>query len=59
LTTSSFVCAGVRSVAGKISRSALETRSSRPPASTIASAERATTPEDATNPAWLHHEVTR
>ena len=32
---SSFVTAGVRSVAGKITRSALDTRSSRPPASTI------------------------
>src|SRR3954452_4196514 len=38
---SSFVSAGVRSVAGKITRSGLETRTSRPPASTKASAERA------------------
>ena len=36
---SSFVSSGVRSVAGKITRSALETRSSRPPASTTASSE--------------------
>src|SRR5947207_1207452 len=32
---SSFVISGVRSVAGKITRSALDTRSSRPPASMI------------------------
>src|SRR3954454_1995423 len=34
---SSLVSAGVRSVAGKITRSALETRTSRPPASTMTS----------------------
>src|SRR3954466_9241744 len=38
---SSLVCAGVRSVAGKITRSGLDTRTSRPPASMKASSERA------------------
>src|SRR3954451_24264049 len=32
---SSFVSAGVRSVSGKITRSGLDTRTSRPPASTV------------------------
>jgi len=36
---SSFVAAAVRSVAGKITRSGLETRSSRPPASTLVASE--------------------
>src|SRR4051812_47393745 len=44
---SSFVSAADPSVAGKITRSALETRSSRPPASTKTSPERAMAPEDA------------
>src|SRR3954468_8876373 len=44
---SSLVWAGVRSVAGKITRSALETRTSRPPASTKTSPERAIAGEDA------------
>src|SRR4051795_6527733 len=44
---SSFVCSGVRSVAGKMTRSALDTRSSRPPASTMTSPERAMAHEDA------------
>src|SRR5438270_5824048 len=48
---SSLVCAGVRSVAGKISRSALVTRTSRPPASTKTSSERAMASEDARRPA--------
>src|ERR671933_2352365 len=36
---SSFVSAGVRSVAGKITRSGLETRRSRPPASMVVASE--------------------
>src|SRR2546430_2368186 len=47
---SSLVCAGAVSVAGKITRSALETRSSRPPASTKTSPERAMADEDNQRP---------
>src|SRR4051812_22004275 len=43
---SSLVCAGVRSVAGKMTRSGLDTRTSRSPASMKASSVRATTRED-------------
>src|SRR5256714_62494 len=54
---SSLVCAGRPSAAGKITRSALETRSSRPPASTKTSSERAMRPRmpcgDAYGPSGL------
>src|SRR5436190_8940823 len=44
---SSFVMSGVRSLAGKITRSGLETRTSRPPASTITASE-----EEGTEEVW-------